>query len=98
MGKKPRQKPFWILTHLWSQVARISTPLDEQINQLRQAIHAGLEILEAAKSLTQEIETEWDIEDVQVRIGIDTGFATLGGQTEAEDTVMGRVVNLAIRI
>jgi hypothetical protein len=33
-----------------------------------------------------------------VRIGIDTGLAALGGQTEAEDTVMGRVVNLAVRI
>jgi tetratricopeptide (TPR) repeat protein len=44
------------------------------------------------------MEAEWEIEDFQVRIGIDTGLAALGGQTEAEDTVMGRVVNLAVRI
>jgi class 3 adenylate cyclase len=63
-----------------------------------QAIRAGLEILDAAKILAKDMETEWRIEDFQVRIGIDTGLAALGGQTEAEDTVMGRVVNLAVRI
>ena len=63
-----------------------------------QAIRAGLEILELSQSVAQEIESEWDIEDFQVRIGIDTGLAALGGQTEAEDTVMGRVVNMAVRI
>ena len=50
------------------------------------------------KHVAQEIEKEWEIEDFQVRIGIDTGLAALGGQTEAEDTVKGRVVNLAVRI
>jgi class 3 adenylate cyclase len=63
-----------------------------------QAIRAGLEILDVSKSLSQDLETEWGIEGFQVRIGIDTGLAALGGQTEAEDTVMGRVVNLAVRI
>ena len=63
-----------------------------------QAIRAGLEIQKDARSLAQELQTDWEIEDFQVRIGIDTGLAALGGQTEAEDTVMGRVVNLAVRI
>jgi class 3 adenylate cyclase len=63
-----------------------------------QAIRAGLEVLDAATSLAQKMEAEWGIEDFQVRIGIDTGLAALGGQTEAEDTVMGQVVNLAVRI
>jgi class 3 adenylate cyclase len=63
-----------------------------------QAIRAGLEILDVSQALTQEIEKEWGIKGFQVRIGIDTGLAALGGQTEAEDTVMGRVVNLAVRI
>ncbi len=63
-----------------------------------QAIRAGLEILDVSMKLAQEIEKEWDIEDFQVRIGIDTGLAAIGGQTEAEDTVKGRVVNLAVRI
>ena len=67
-------------------------------NDPEQAIRAGLEILEVSKALAKEIEKEWDIEEFQVRVGIDTGLAALGGQTEAEDTVMGRVVNLAVRI
>jgi class 3 adenylate cyclase/tetratricopeptide (TPR) repeat protein len=63
-----------------------------------QAIRAGLEIIEGAESFAKELQTEWEIEDFKVRIGIDTGLAALGGQTEAEDTVMGRVVNRAVRI
>ena len=63
-----------------------------------QAIRAGLEIIEVSQSLAQELKTEWDIENFDVRIGLDTGLAALGGRTEAEDTVMGRVVNLAVRI
>jgi class 3 adenylate cyclase len=45
-----------------------------------QAIRAGLEILDEAKYLAKELHSEWDIEDFQVRIGIDTGLAALGGQ------------------
>jgi len=63
-----------------------------------QAIRAGLEILDLSQVLAQEIEQEWDIENFQVRIGIDTGLAALGGITEGEDTIKGRVVNLAVRI
>ncbi len=63
-----------------------------------QAIRAGLEMLDVSKELAKEIEKEWEIRDFQIRIGIDTGLAALGGQTEAEDTVKGRVVNLAVRI
>jgi hypothetical protein len=63
-----------------------------------QAIRAGLDILDISKEVAQEIEKDWGIKDFQVRIGIDTGLAAIGGQTEAEDTVKGRVVNLAVRI
>ena len=63
-----------------------------------QAIRAGLKILESSQDIALEIKQEWDIENFQVRIGIDTGLAALGGKTEGEDTVKGRVVNLAVRI
>ena len=63
-----------------------------------QAIRSGLEILDLSRVIALELEQEWNIRNFQVRIGIDTGLAALGGQTEAEDTVMGRVVNLAVRI
>jgi len=63
-----------------------------------QAIRAGLEILDVSQSLAQELQEGLEIEGFQVRIGINTGLAALGGYTEAEDTVMGRAVNLAARI
>ena len=62
------------------------------------AIRAGLEILEVSAGLEKEIEQDWGIEDFQVRIGVDTGLAAFGGQTEGKETVKGRVVNLAVRI
>ena len=67
-------------------------------NDPDQAIRAGLEILKLAKDISQEIEREWGVMDFKVRIGLDTGLAAIGGLTESEDTVMGEVVNLAVRI
>jgi len=52
----------------------------------------------ARVSLGVELETQWGICDFQVRVGINTGLAALGGMTEAEDTVMGSTVNLAKRV
>lgn len=63
-----------------------------------QAVRAGLEILAVAQSLAQELEAQWGIQGFDVRVGINTGLAALGGYTEAEDTVMGRPVNLGARI
>ena len=50
------------------------------------------------RRLGSELETQWGISDFQVRVGINTGLAALGGMTEAEDTVMGSTVNLAKRV
>ncbi len=63
-----------------------------------QAVLAGMEILKVAQSVAEELESQWQIDDFQVRIGVNTGLVALGGLTEAEDTIMGRVVNLAARI
>ena len=63
-----------------------------------QAIRAGLEILEVAKSLIQELKSQWVIDGFTVRTGINTGLVALGAYTEAEDTIMGLPVNLAVRI
>jgi class 3 adenylate cyclase len=67
-------------------------------NDPEMAIRAGLEILEIAQELSGELEGERKIHDFQVRVGINTGLAALGGMTEAEDTVMGSTVNLAKRV
>jgi len=63
-----------------------------------QAIYAGLSILESAHKVAAELQAQWGIQGFQVRLGINTGLVALGGKTEAEDTVMGKPVNLAARL
>jgi class 3 adenylate cyclase/tetratricopeptide (TPR) repeat protein len=67
-------------------------------NDPEMAVRAGLGILE----ISQEIATEWehqhDISGFQVRVGVNTGLVASGGETEADDTIMGRAVNLAARL
>ena len=67
-------------------------------NDPEQAVRAGLEILSVAQELADELREEWQIEDFQVRVGVNTGLVAVGGTTEAEDTLMGSPVNLATRI
>jgi class 3 adenylate cyclase/tetratricopeptide (TPR) repeat protein len=62
------------------------------------AVRAGLNILEAAGTIDEELADQWEIRGFQVRVGINTGLVALGGMTEAEDTVMGKAVNLAARL
>ncbi|MBE0411267.1 MAG: adenylate/guanylate cyclase domain-containing protein [Anaerolineales bacterium] len=67
-------------------------------NDPEQAVRAGLEILEVAQEIAQEWQKQLGIPNFQVRVGINTGMVAAGGETEAEDTVMGRAVNLAARL
>jgi class 3 adenylate cyclase/tetratricopeptide (TPR) repeat protein len=67
-------------------------------NDPEMAIRAGLGILTLAQQIAPQLERDWDLHDLQVRVGISTGLAVLGGQTEAQDTVMGSTVNLAARL
>ncbi|MGD8752821.1 MAG: tetratricopeptide repeat protein, partial [Anaerolineales bacterium] len=62
------------------------------------AVRAGLSILEISKRLASELEAQRGIHNFQVRVGINTGLAAIGGMTEAEDTLMGSPVNLAKRV
>ncbi|MBE9475244.1 MAG: tetratricopeptide repeat protein, partial [Chloroflexi bacterium] len=67
-------------------------------NDPEQAVRAGLDILSVAQQLDGELREEWQIQDFQVRVGVNTGLVAVGGTTEAEDTLMGSAVNLATRI
>jgi predicted ATPase/class 3 adenylate cyclase len=67
-------------------------------NDPEQAVRAGLEILEVAQGIAQEWQEQLGLPNFQVRVGINTGMVAAGGETEAEDTVMGRAVNLAARL
>jgi ABC-type oligopeptide transport system substrate-binding subunit/class 3 adenylate cyclase/ABC-type dipeptide/oligopeptide/nickel transport system ATPase subunit len=62
------------------------------------AVKAGLEILDAAKVYAAELERDWGIQDFKVRVGVNTGLVFVGGETEADFTVMGEAVNLAARL
>jgi class 3 adenylate cyclase/tetratricopeptide (TPR) repeat protein len=67
-------------------------------NDPEQAVRAGLEIIEISKQIASDWEEVHGIAGFQVRVGINTGMVAAGGETEAEDTVMGRAVNLAARL
>jgi len=67
-------------------------------NDPEMAVHAGLDILEAAQDHAKALEERWGIRDFKVRVGINTGLVAIGGLTEAEDTIMGSTVNLAARM
>jgi predicted ATPase/class 3 adenylate cyclase len=67
-------------------------------NDPEQAVRAGLRILELAQDIAREWEQQHAIPGFQVRIGVNTGLVASGGETEADDTVMGRAVNLAARL
>ncbi|UCE00910.1 MAG: tetratricopeptide repeat protein [Chloroflexota bacterium] len=64
----------------------------------RQAVYAGLAIHEICRDLAEEMREEWNIPNLQVRVGINTGLVAVGGSTEAGDTHMGSTVNLTKRI
>ncbi|MFU8771162.1 MAG: adenylate/guanylate cyclase domain-containing protein, partial [Anaerolineales bacterium] len=67
-------------------------------NDPEQAVRAGLEILAVAQEIAQEWQEQRGISGFQVRVGINTGLIASGGETEAQDTIMGRAVNLAARL
>ena len=67
-------------------------------NDPEMGIRAGLGILASAQDYAKVLAERWGLDDFQVRVGINTGLAALGGMTEVEDTAMGSAVNLAKRV
>jgi predicted ATPase/class 3 adenylate cyclase len=63
-----------------------------------QAIRAGLAIQAEASEIASELESEHDIKEFKVRLGITTGLVFAGGESEGEDTIKGNPVNLAARL
>ena len=63
-----------------------------------QAIRAGLSILDTTQDIAGELGAQRGIQGFQVRLGINTGLVALVGVTEAQDTIMGKAVNLAARL
>ena len=71
-----------------------------QENDADNAVRAGLGILSQAEKIAEVLKAEWGTERFQVRVGIDTGLVTSGSdeETEGEDTIKGKPVNLAARL
>lgn len=67
-------------------------------NDADMAVRAGLALLEVAQAYALELEQTHGIPGYQIRLGIHTGWVAVGGQSEAEGTVMGATVNLAARM
>ncbi|MGD2157410.1 MAG: tetratricopeptide repeat protein, partial [Anaerolineales bacterium] len=55
-------------------------------------------IIEVSQDCASVLQESWGIPEFQVRVGINTGLAAIGGITEREDTVMGGTVNLGARL
>jgi class 3 adenylate cyclase/tetratricopeptide (TPR) repeat protein len=67
-------------------------------NDAETAVRAALAILDTAREYAASLEGSRLTAPFQVRVGVDTGWVATGGQTEAEGTMAGAVINLAARI
>jgi ABC-type oligopeptide transport system substrate-binding subunit/class 3 adenylate cyclase len=67
-------------------------------NEPEMAIRAGLQILAEARDYAREVEAKWHIPDFDIRVGISTGTIIIGGDIEADNTLMGETVVLASRL
>ena len=62
------------------------------------AVHCGLALLELGKVLGAEVQARHGHTGFDVRVGIHTGDALLGGGVDAEGTIRGIAVNVAARM
>ena len=67
-------------------------------NDARQAVRAGLAILNEASSCAEDLERLYNLRGFSVRIGINTGRVVEGQFLKAESPLMGLTVSLAARI
>jgi class 3 adenylate cyclase len=67
-------------------------------NDPERAVRAGLGILSGAGDYARELEQTRGISGFDVRVGINTGLAIIGGGSEGEDTLTGSAIHLAARL
>jgi len=66
-------------------------------NDVEDAIRAGLAITENARLQAPYVREKYGLPDFQVRAGVHTGIALLGGGVETESSIRGNMVNIAAR-
>jgi predicted ATPase/class 3 adenylate cyclase len=62
------------------------------------AVRCGLDLIALGAMLYTEVQTNYNQEGFNVRVGIHTGGVLLGGGIDAESTVRGLAVNIAARM
>jgi len=62
------------------------------------AVRAGLALLEEGRLHAAQVALQHGVAGFDVRVGINTGSALVGGGVEAENTAMGMTVNIAARM
>ncbi len=67
-------------------------------NDARQAVRAGLKILEEARASAEELERRFQILGFNVRIGINTGRVVVGKLSKNEPSLVGLMMSLAARV
>lgn len=69
-----------------------------QENDARQAVRAGLAILDEARACAEDLKARYQLQGFEIRIGINTGRVVAGQFSEGESPVMGLTVSLAARM
>ena len=62
------------------------------------AVRAGLAILDETRAMAADVLARFQVDGLDVRVGIDTGPVLLGGSVEGERNIRGNAVNVAARM
>ena len=65
-------------------------------NDVEDAIRAGLAITENARLQAPYVREKYGLPDFQVRAGVHTGIALLGGGVETESSIRGNMSELSV--
>src|SRR5215813_1042017 len=87
-----------VLQYAGDSVLAVFGAVDAREDDPEQAVRAGLEILEEAQHVADEVRARHGSDDFNVRVGIHTGPVLLGGGVDAEGSVRGIAVNIAARM
>lgn len=71
---------------------------ESQEDDAERAVRAGLAILAEARRVASEVAAAHGVDGFDVRVGVDTGPALLGGGVDAEGTIRGTTVSMAARM
>ena len=87
-----------VLQYAGDSVLAVFGAVDAREDDPEQAVRAGLEILEEARRVADEVRARHGADDFNVRVGVHTGPVLLGGGVDAEGSIRGIAVNIAARM